>query len=631
MIRKTGTGTLTWCRFPGFQGEAREPVQVLSGVLSVLAALFSLPATAQQPERKPNVVLILTDDQGYGDLSCHGNPILKTPHMDALYQQSVRLTNFHVDPTCSPTRSALMTGCYSHRVKVWHTIMGRNHLLADQPTMAGVFAQNGYRTALFGKWHLGTNYPYRPIDRGFHQWLGQGDGGTGTGPDYWGNDRVNDVYLRNGEQEPINGWAPDVFYNEALQFIRQNRDRPFFLYLPTYVPHSPHTIPDMAWAETYRDKVSLQAAYFFASIARVDHDIGRLRACLDELGIADNTIVIFMTDNGGTAGVPVFNAGMRGAKGSEYDGGHRVPCFVHWPAGRLNQPRDVNRLTAHIDLLPTLIDLCQLQAPEGVAFDGTSLKPLLYDPLTDMPQRTLFVESQRVLMPELWRKCSVMTDRWRLVNGRELYDVQADPGQQRNIAEEHPEVVQELREAYLNEFWASVSKGDERFAESVVGTTQQAEILLQAHDAFPLKQGVYPPWNQAHVMNGSLGFNYWRIRVARLGSYRFEVRRWPREADTPITGIYTFQKNPDAWDVDKPVTGTIYGGKATALPVSKIQLRVGDHEQTQDVQDGQKACVFTLELPEGSSKVEALMLDDQGKAMGSAYYVYVRPGDKETE
>jgi arylsulfatase A-like enzyme len=588
----------------------------------VFGFLYASPVFAA----KPNVILILTDDQGYGDLSSHGNPILKTPHMDTLHAESVRLTNFHVDPTCAPTRSALMTGNYSHRVGVWHTIMGRNHLRADQTTMANFFAQNGYETALFGKWHLGTNYPYRPIDRGFQKWLGQGDGGTGTGPDYWGNDRVNDTYIRDGKNEQIDGWAPDVFYDEAIRFIRKKHEQPFFLYLPTYVPHGPHPVPDKAWTKPYDDKVPTKAAYFFASIAHVDRNIGRLRESLEEAGIADNTIVIFMTDNGGTGGVQIFNAGMRGQKGSEYEGGHRVPCFIHWPAGKLNKPLDVNRLTAHIDILPTLMDLCGLKA-SNEAFDGVSLKPLLYQAETEFPARTLFVESQRILMPEKWRKSAVMTQRWRLVNGSELYDIQADPGQTHNISDSHTDEVDQLRKAYEEEFWASVTAQDDQFAQPIVGTKSQEEINLQTHDAFTLNQEDALPWNQGHVMNGILAFNYWRIKIVRERTYRFEVRRWPREANTAISGVYTFTKEPDAWNYGNPVTGTIYGGKGRALPVSKIQLRVGDQVRIQNVRPGQRYCEFNLKLPEGSSKVEAFMLDADGEAMGSAYYVYVKPTD----
>jgi len=252
---------------------------------------------------------------------------------------------------------------------------------------------------------------------------------------------------------------------------------------------------------------------------------------------------------------------------------------------------------------------------------------LLYDPKATTPARTLFVESQRMLIPTTWRKCAVMTDRWRLVNGKELYDIQADPGQKRNIAKKHGDVIEKLRKAYLTDFWASVTQGDELFAEPIVGAAQQREIHLVSEDAFPVKQSAQVPWSQAHVMTGSTGLTYWKIRVARKGTYRFEVRRWPREADTPMAGVYAFTRKPDAWQHDKPITSTIYGGKAKALPVRKIQLRVGNHDQTMTVQDGQKACVFMLDLPEGSREVEARMLNAADKPLGSAYYVYVRPFD----
>lgn len=359
---------------------------------------------------KPNVIVVMTDDQGYGDLSCHGNPKLKTPEMDKLHSESVRFTNFHVDPTCSPTRGALMTGKYSHRVKVWHTIAGGSYLRASEMTMADIFKASGYRTGMFGKWHLGSNYPYRPMDRGFDEWLGQGDGGTGTLDDWFDNDRVNDHYWHNGEREQRDGYVTDVFFDAAIDFIAQN-DKPFFVYLATYMPHSPHTLPNKSWTDKYRSKVSDREAYFFAGIERIDWNLGRLRRMLEQSGKAQNTIVIFMTDNGGTAGVNLFNAGMKGHKGSWYEGGHRVPFFIHWPNGKLKYGSDVEDLTAHIDVLPTLIDLCGLTPDRRVDFDGRSFKQQLFQPEMDMPERVLFVETQRTFKPTAWERTTGMTQR----------------------------------------------------------------------------------------------------------------------------------------------------------------------------------------------------------------------------
>ena len=238
--------------------------------LSLLPMLFSmligqaLPLYAAQ---KPNVILIMTDDQGYGDLACHGNPIIHTPHLDKLHSEGVRFTNFHVDPTCSPTRGALMSGKYSHRARAWHTICGGNFLRRSEVTMAEVFKATGYSTGMFGKWHLGGNYPYRPMDRGFDEWLGQGDGGTGTCADYLSNDRVNDMYLHNGEWEQHEGWAPDVLFKNAMRFIKHREHKtPFFIYLNPFMPHSTPTIPDKAWLEKHQAKIPLPPACLLACI-----------------------------------------------------------------------------------------------------------------------------------------------------------------------------------------------------------------------------------------------------------------------------------------------------------------------------------------------------------------------------
>lgn len=578
-----------------------------------------------KPSEQPNVIVFMTDDQGYGDLGRHGNPVVQTPNLDRLYDESVRFTNFHVDPTCSPTRSALMTGIYSHRAKVWHTIIGRNNLQKDLPTMADVFKSNGYRTGHFGKWHLGGEYPYSPIDRGFDQWVGQGNGGTGTADDYWGNDRVNDMYMRNGNWEPIDGYAPDVFFDEAMRFIREERDQPFFVYLATYVPHGPWTLPDQQWVDEYRDSVPLNTAYFFASINRVDQNLGRLRECLTEEGLSDNTIFVFLTDNGTSGGDKIFNAGMRGKKGSQYEGGHRVPCFVHWPGGGIGGGRDVDRLTAHIDLMPTLIDLCNLQQSANATFDGASLQPLLHDPETQWPERTLIVESQRILHPEKWRKSAVMTDRWRLVDGAELYDMTADSGQQNNIADNHAEVVTELRETY-DRFWDSVSEGDDKYQRPILGAPKQPEVMLCSQDWMPA-EGFTSPWNQGHVSNGSGLTGFWPVEVESDGAYSFEVRRWPREVEAAIIGIPKSTKAVDAYLNDEPISGTMYPGKITVIPATAVRLKVGSIIREADIEADDAAKNFTVDLKAGPAQVEAWLLDETGKELCGAYYVYVKKLD----
>ncbi|MBN1418745.1 MAG: arylsulfatase [Planctomycetes bacterium] len=588
-------------------------------VLGCLGPLLLLWAPLQGTER-PNVVLVITDDQGYGDVAAHGNPVVRTPSMDQLHRTSVRFTDFHVDPTCSPTRAALMTGKYSHRARVWHTISGGNHLRETEVTLADVFKASGYRTALFGKWHLGNNYPYRPMDRGFDEWLGQGDGGTGTTDDAFYNDRVDDVFYHNGRRERREGWGPDVLFGAAIEYIRSyEREDPFFVYLATYVPHSPHAIPDKTWAARYRERgVGVAEAYFFASIERIDRDIGLLRACLEEKGIADDTVFIFMTDNGGTVGCSLFNAGMRGRKGSPYDGGHRVPCYLHWPGGGLDRPVDVPQLTAHIDLLPTLVDLCELTPPRSVDLDGRSLVPLMRGDEEAWPGRTLCVEVQRTLVPQKGRACSVMTQRWRLVNGTELYDMSSDPGQTRDVSAGHPDVVQSLR-ADFEAYWRRVSPGDRERPRPIVGTTHQEETYLHSSELRERTQ-----WNHAQVATGARAEGGWAIRVAADGRYVFEVRRWPREADAPLRGVPRGKGTVDAWVHDAPVSQLLYGNRLTAVPVAFVRLTIGTYSETRPVGEDDVSVTFTVNLKAGDAEVTATMLDSERKEIGSAYYVYVK-------
>ena len=226
---------------------------VSTGSLSILQSCTGVNQRDSAKGKRPNVILVMTDDQGYGDLACQGNPIIKTPHLDELYTQSLRLTNFHVGPTCSPTRAALVTGHYCNRTGVWHTIMGRSLLRKDEVTMGDIFSAGGYRTGIFGKWHLGDNPPFRPQDRGFGEVLVHGGGGVGQGPDYWGNDYFDDTYFHNGQPKKFTGYCTDVWFDGAMEFIEANRDRPFFCYIPTNAPHGPYNISD-AYMNPYLDK-----------------------------------------------------------------------------------------------------------------------------------------------------------------------------------------------------------------------------------------------------------------------------------------------------------------------------------------------------------------------------------------
>ena len=566
-----------------------------TGTLSILPGCGGIGQITAAERRRPNVILAMTDDQGYGDLGCHGNPVIQTPNLDKLYTQSVRLTNFHVGPTCSPTRAALMTGHYCNRTGVWHTIMGRSLLRKDEVTMGDVFSASGYRTGIFGKWHLGDNYPFRPQDRGFGEVLIHGGGGVGQGPDYWGNDYFNDTYFHNGEAEKFEGYCTDVWFDGAMKFIEANKDRPFFCYLPTNAPHGPYNVA-YEYIKPYLDKgLPESRARFYGMITNIDDNMARLMHRLGELGLEENTILIFMTDNGTSGGG--YSAGMRGKKGSEYDGGHRVPCFIRWPGGGLTGPGDIDRLTAHIDLLPTLIELCGLKRPRGVRFDGDSLVPLLMGVAEDWPERTLITDSQRIEHPEKWRKSAVMTDRWRLVNGTELYDMRADPGQKNNIAGRSPTVVEELREAY-EDWWADVSERFDVYCEIIIGSDKQNPTRLMSHDWHTPQV----PWSQRAVRNGMQADGFWAVEIERDGTYQFELRRWPKELDAAINAA-------------------VPGGKA--ISATSARLKIADLDVTKAIPNGAHAVTFEVELKAGNGPLRTWLIDDTGESRGP-YYVYAK-------
>ncbi|MBN2413962.1 arylsulfatase [candidate division KSB1 bacterium] len=595
--------------------------------MSLTAAVFPFPGCGKR--KRPNVILVITDDQGYGDLGCHGNPVIQTPNFDDLYTTSVRLTNFHVGPTCAPTRASLMTGRYCNRTGVWHTVMGRSLLCSDEVTIADVFKKNDYRTGIFGKWHLGDNYPFQPQYRGFDEVLVHGGGGVGQVPDYWDNDYFDDTYWHNGVPKKYDGYCTDVWFREAIKFIESNKERSFFCYLTTNAPHSPFHVEEK-YSKPYKDKgVPDARARFYGMIANIDENLAVLRSKLRELGLEDNTIFIYMTDNGTSTGVdldengfPVngFNAGMRGKKGSEYDGGHRVPCFIRWPGGGLDEGRDVEQLTAHVDLLPTLIDLCQIKFPD-VKFDGQSIKPLLYD--GPWQERLLVTDSQRLEYPVKWRKSAVMSDKWRLINGVELYNMESDHGQRIDVASAHPRIVEKFRAAYES-WWKSVSEQFDEYCETVIGADSNV-VRLTCHDWHGVglpdegrlntqRREVIPPWNQPDVRRGVRSNGFWALYIAADGEYEFSLRRWPLEVNRPI-------------NAPLPAGSAVPGGVPLPEGVSvnpvKAGIQIGGVEWEKPVQSGDREAKFSIRLKRGQIQLKTRFVEQNGSSLG-AYYVYVK-------
>ena len=568
---------------------------------------------------RPNVILIMTDDQGYGDLACHGNPIIKTPNLDKLHAQSIRFTDFHVNAFCSPTRAALMTARMSDRTGVRTTIYSRNHLPRAETTMAEFFKATGYRTGHFGKWHLGRNYPYRPIDRGFDRWVGHGDGGTGTSSDYWGNDKMNDTYWRNGKWQKFSGFCTDIYFDEAMNFIEGTKDKPFFIYLATNVPHRPwHVLKK--WRKQYKDSgLDDRTIDFFATISRFDENLGRLRKFLDEKKLNENTILIFLTDNGTAGGHKVFNAGMRRRKGSVYEGGHRVPCFIHWPAGGYNKPLDVKGLANHFDLLPTLIDLCSLKTPSRghKKFDGKSLVHLINNPASQFEDRTVFMHSQNVMeKPVNWLNSLVMTPKWRLIDGKKLYDIKSDPGQNHDIADKHPNVVAGLRKRY-EKYWNQIDLASNPYPRPIIGSKHEKETALVPDAWIVDKQKGGYTWNQPHVLSAVNQSGFWPVEISQKGTYRFEVRRWPKELNHPITASLPPAENADIFIRGNPVK--LPGGKA--IPAQKVELVIAAKTLQKPITKTDTKASFDVNLPAGPAKVRAWLIDDKNNKHG-AYYIY---------
>jgi len=576
--------------------------------------------------RRPNVVFVLTDDQGYPPLGCHGHPFIQTPNLDAFHGVSTRFDQFHTGTTCAPTRAGLMTGHYCNSTGVWHTIGGRSLLRRDEWSLPRALAESGYRTGMFGKWHLGDEYPYRPQDRGFETTVCHGGGGISQQPDWWGNDYFDDVYSINGQPRQFTGYCTDVFFDQALQFIEDHVAEPFFCYISTNAPHGPFNV-DPRYRDPYGDETeSEHYARFLGMISNIDDNFGRLRSRLQELGIEDDTVLVFMSDNGQTGvgeGVAdMYTGGMRGLKGSEYDGGHRVPFFVRWPNGEIDGGRTIDELAAYIDFMPTVLELCGAEVPEGRSFHGNSLVPLLNGESGGAwSQRALVTDTQRVAHPLKWRKSCVMRGRWRLVNRNELYDIQTDPLQGENVAAQHPETVEELRAEYETWWELCAEQMDDDIPVSV-GAEVQEVAALRSHD-LRNEQDHSVVWNQGQVRQGISCLGYWEVMVERGGEYEVELRRWPQEAGHSITGGIEGEDVEFCREGIAPGAEGLYsGGKALGFDTASLRVS-GMAQQSVAVDPGDAGATFRVHLEPGPRHLRAVFSSCSGMYC-SAYYVYVR-------
>lgn len=513
----------------------------MRNLLLILFMLITVPGISQKGQ-PPNVLLIITDDQGYGDLGFHGNPIIWTPHLDKLAAASVRLNNFYVSPVCAPTRSSLMTGRYSLRTGVHDTYNGGAIMSGDEVTIAEVLKKAGYRTGAFGKWHLGDNYPSRPGDQGFDESVVHLSGGMGQPGDfttYFQFDRsyFDPVLWHNGQQEPYEGYCTDIFTRVALAFIEQHQAGPFFCYLAYNAPHTPLQVPDHYY-QMYRDvdpekgfvnddrpfpEMTEQdredARRVYAMVSNIDDNVGKLLQKLKDLGIEQNTMVIFMTDNGPQQ--RRYIAGMRGRKGSVYRGGVRVPCFILYP-GQWEDDRDIDITTAHIDLLPTIASVCGAPLPRGVKIDGRDLLPLIDGVSVDWQNRPLFFYWTRKY-PELYQNMALQKGPYKLVGHTsfdaeitefQLYNIETDPYELENLVDKQEGLALELKKEMDKHYYDLVAAphlvNQPRIS---IGNEHENPVYLNRNDAAG-ERGI---WTQEER------YGKWTVSIER-GTYDIEYR-----------------------------------------------------------------------------------------------------------
>lgn len=507
----------------------------------LLLTTFTTGVRAQQ-NNPPNVIIIMTDDQGYGDLGVTGNPHVKTPVIDKFANENIRFNNFYVSPVCAPTRSSLMTGRISLRTGVRDTYNGGATMAATEITIAEMLKQANYTSGIFGKWHLGDNYPSRPMDQGFDESVIHLSGGMGQVGDfttYFQKEKsyFDPVLWHNGKKEAYKGYCSDIFTGQAIQFIENNKQKPFFCYLAFNAPHTPLQVPDKYY-EMYKDidpakgfenddrpfvkmseKDKEDARKVYAMVSNIDDNLGKLFQKIEDLNLAENTIVIFMTDNGPQQ--TRYVAGMRGRKGSVFRGGVRVPFYIKIPSLYKGE-KDIETTAAHIDILPTLAEICNVELPKNRKIDGKSLLPLIQDKTVDWADRSLFFYWTR-RFPEKYNNIALQKGKYKLVGHNDynatidnfdFFDIENDPYEQKNIVSEKKELAQQFK-VELDQFYNELI-GSENLVNPqpiAIGNENENPVVLNRNDA----DGARGIWAQEEI------YGKWNVRIAE-GNYNVRFK-----------------------------------------------------------------------------------------------------------
>ncbi|MDP2415751.1 arylsulfatase [Daejeonella sp.] len=540
--------------------------------IAISLLLFSAGSFAQVKPH-PNVIIIITDDQGYGDLGITGNPHVKTPVIDKFAAESIRFNNFYVSPVCAPTRSSLMTGRYSLRTGVRDTYNGGAIMASSEVTIAELLKKADYKTGIFGKWHLGDNYPSRPSDQGFDESLIHLSGGMGQVGDittYFKGDSsyFDPILWHNNIKETYQGYCSDIFTEQAINFISKNSKAPFFCYLSFNAPHTPLQVPEKYYSQykdidpasgfkgdkkplskmTEKDKEDARKVY--AMVTNIDDNIGKLLKKLDELNIAENTMIIFMTDNGPQQ--TRYVAGMRGLKGNVYQGGIRVPFYIKYPSS-FGKNKEIETMAAHLDILPTVAELCNVELPDDRIIDGKSLVPLIKGNQADWANRSLFTYWTR-RFPELYSKMSLHKGNFKLVGNTdynakieefELFDLDKDVYEQKNIVLENKDLAASLKQELDRTYNDLISSKNLIIQPPIiVGSKFENPIILNRNDA----GGDRGIWEQEEI-NGnwklSIQKGYYNIKFKFLKPLKANGRMY-LEANTLIRQI---QNNKEGADI----------------------------------------------------------------------------------
>jgi arylsulfatase A-like enzyme len=579
---------------------------VKSKNLVVLSFLFSITTFFQsysQQVKKPNVIIVLSDDQGYGDFSGHGNPILKTPALDKLANESISLTDFHVAPLCTPSRGQLMTGLDAYHNKASTVGSASGIVRRDVIMMPESFKKNGYTTGIFGKWHLGESYPDRPMDNGFDKSIWVKGWGLLSEMEY-DNDYYETRYLDSLTTKYSNKYCSNLWFDKAMEWMDESAksDKPFFTYIALNAPHGPFDSPKQDY-DFYKDKVTNEkTASFFGMIKNIDRNMSRLENWMEAKGLKENTILIYMTDNGTAQGEDVFNADMRGKKTSLYEGGHRVTCFIRWPKGNLVGPINIDTPTQVQDILPTLIELGNFKK-EQQSFDGVSMAPLLY-PESKFEDR-MFVVQYGAIPATKYESCLVFGN-WRLIGKDELYNIKTDPSQTNNVANSHPKIVKEMKIYYEN-WWSKLESEKKQLVPLIVGSDQENPVTLNSSNW--LNNLVNTQWKVAiggGLKNGGESYIY----IEQAGTYRIELNRWPFHLNKKLNS-----KGPEFSIGGKSIN------QGKALDIAYGCMSIGNEEiKIQKIDQNSSYISFQIELEKGETKFRGWFMDDNKNNICGAYY-----------